>query len=99
MAKSKRQGTSCGKNRTAKLLISNAENVKAFIILRTIVPHKFHYEPDTKQKNVSATYRDETNSETDSEFGLLLCYITYDMDFRFIPSDPVCFDKLSCCDE
>ena len=27
------------------------------------------------------------------------CYITYDMDFRFIPSDPVCFDKLSRCDE
>ena len=24
------------------------------------------------------------------------CNITYDMDFRFIPSDPVCFDKLSC---
>ena len=26
------------------------------------------------------------------------CYITYDMDFRFVPSDPVCFDKLSGCD-
>ena len=26
------------------------------------------------------------------------CYITYDMDFRFVPSDPVCFDKLSRCD-
>ena len=26
------------------------------------------------------------------------CYITYDMDFRFIPCDPVCFDKLSGCD-
>ena len=24
-----------------------------------------------------------------------LCYITYDMDFRFVLSDPVCFDKLS----
>ena len=22
----------------------------------------------------------------------------YDMDFQFIPSDPVCFDKLSRCD-
>ena len=22
-------------------------------------------------------------------------YITYDMDFRFVPSDPVCFGKLS----
>ena len=27
-----------------------------------------------------------------------ICYITYDMDFRFIPSDTVCFDKLSRCD-
>ena len=27
-----------------------------------------------------------------------LCYITYDMDFQFIPSDPMCFDKLSRCD-
>ena len=26
------------------------------------------------------------------------CYITYDMDIRFIPSNPVCFDKLSGCD-
>ena len=26
------------------------------------------------------------------------CYITYAMDFRFVPSDPVCFDKLSRCD-
>ena len=26
------------------------------------------------------------------------CYIIYDMDFRFVPSDPVCFDKLSHCD-
>ena len=26
------------------------------------------------------------------------CYITYHMDFRFVPSDPVCFDKLSRCD-
>ena len=25
-------------------------------------------------------------------------YITYDMDFRFVPSDPMCFDKLSHCD-
>ena len=25
-------------------------------------------------------------------------YITYDMDFRFVPSDPVGFDKLSHCD-
>ena len=24
-----------------------------------------------------------------------MCYITYAIDFRFIPSDPVCFDKLS----
>ena len=24
--------------------------------------------------------------------------LLYDMDFRFIPSDPVCFDKLSHCD-
>ena len=23
------------------------------------------------------------------------CYITYDMGFRFVPSDPVCFGKLS----
>ena len=30
---------------------------------------------------------------------LRLCNITYDMDFRFIPSDPMCFDKLSRCDE
>ena len=22
------------------------------------------------------------------------CYITYDMDFRFVPRDHVCFDKL-----
>ena len=27
------------------------------------------------------------------------CYITYNMDFQFVPSDPVCFDKLSRCDE
>ena len=27
------------------------------------------------------------------------CYITYDMDFRFVSSDPVCFDRLSHCDE
>ena len=27
------------------------------------------------------------------------CNITYDMDFRFVPSDPVCFDKLSYCDK
>ena len=26
------------------------------------------------------------------------CYITYAMDFRFVPSDPVCLDKLSRCD-
>ena len=26
------------------------------------------------------------------------CYITYDMDFRFVLGDPVCFDKLSCSD-
>ena len=26
------------------------------------------------------------------------CYITYDMDFRFVPSDLVFFDKLSHCD-
>ena len=25
----------------------------------------------------------------------IICYITYDMDFRFVPSDPECFDKLS----
>ena len=33
-------------------------------------------------------------------FGILfkLCYITYAMNFRFVPSDPVCFDKLSRCD-
>ena len=24
-----------------------------------------------------------------------ICYITYDMDFGFVPSDTVCFDKLS----
>ena len=29
---------------------------------------------------------------------LSLCYITYAMDFRFVPNDPVCYDKLSCCD-
>ena len=28
-----------------------------------------------------------------------LCYITYDMDFWFIPRDPVYFDKLSHCDK
>ena len=28
-----------------------------------------------------------------------VCYITYDMDFRFVDSDPVRFDKLSRCDE
>ena len=27
-----------------------------------------------------------------------LFYITYDMDFRFVPNDPVCFEKLSGCD-
>ena len=27
------------------------------------------------------------------------CYIKYDMDFRFVPSDSVCFDKLLRCDE
>ena len=27
-----------------------------------------------------------------------VCYITCDMDFQFVPSDPVCFDKLSRCD-
>ena len=27
------------------------------------------------------------------------CYITYDMDFWFVPSDPVCFDKLSRYDK
>ena len=27
------------------------------------------------------------------------CYIRYTMDFRFVPSDPVFFDKLSLCDE
>ena len=27
------------------------------------------------------------------------CYIIYDMDFRFVPSDPGCFDKLSRCDK
>ena len=26
------------------------------------------------------------------------CYIAYDMDFWFIPSDPVCFGRLSRCD-
>ena len=26
------------------------------------------------------------------------CYITYDMDFQYVPSDSVCFDKLSRCD-
>ena len=26
------------------------------------------------------------------------CYITYAMDFPFVSSDPVCFDKLSRCD-
>ena len=30
---------------------------------------------------------------------LYCCYITYAMDFRFVPSDPVDFDKLSRCDE
>ena len=29
---------------------------------------------------------------------LSVCYIKYAMDFRFVPSDPVCFDKLSRCD-
>ena len=37
------------------------------------------------------------------KFGLMglifSCYITYDMNFRFFPCDPVCFDKLSRCDE
>ena len=28
-----------------------------------------------------------------------MCYITYDMDFRFVSTDPVCFDKLSRSDE
>ena len=27
-----------------------------------------------------------------------LCYITYDMDYQFVPSDPVCFGKLSYFD-
>ena len=27
-----------------------------------------------------------------------LCYIAYAMDFRFVPSDPLYFDKLSRCD-
>ena len=27
------------------------------------------------------------------------CYIIYDMDFQFVPCDPVRFDKLSHCDE
>ena len=39
--------------------------------------------------------------ETEDEFTkteINSCYITYDMDFWFIPSDPVCFDKLSHCD-
>ena len=31
--------------------------------------------------------------------GRSYCYITYDMDFRFVPSDPVCFDKLTRCNE
>ena len=25
-------------------------------------------------------------------------YITYDMDFQFVPSDHMCFDELSRCD-
>ena len=29
----------------------------------------------------------------------MYCYITYAMDFQFIPSDPVFFDKLSSCQE
>ena len=24
-----------------------------------------------------------------------ICYITYDMDFRFVPGDTVCFGKMS----
>ena len=27
-----------------------------------------------------------------------ICYITYDVDYRFVPNDPVFFDKLSHCD-
>ena len=103
-AKNKRQctryGKNRGKNRTATLLTSNAENIKAFIILRTIVSQKHTYDKGEKiapkkkkqspyttekkptqislqagyetKKNVSAMYRDENNSETDSETGLLL---------------------------
>ena len=108
-AKKKRQCRKSGKKKKKKtrknteLLLfftSNAENVKAFIILRTVVsqrhtydkkenivlkskkrkpiqnlkksPYKFHYKQDTKRKNGSAEYRDKTNSETDSETGLLL---------------------------
>ena len=31
------------------------------------------------------------------EWERVYSYITYDMNFRFVPSDPVCFDKLSRC--
>ena len=33
------------------------------------------------------------------KFFYLMCYITYDMDFRFVPSDPACFGKLSHFDK
>ena len=29
---------------------------------------------------------------------LEVCYITYAIDFWFVPSDPLCFDKLLHCD-